>query len=155
MAYTNKNNFGGVYATWTSIGFTWAITYTNKNTFGSVYDTWDSIDFTWGDVISDIQEIIGGARNPEELLNDPYNSVQKEQLLYDYQHNNPKKKRRLIQIYVKCLQKKFNKTIELPDKNIFIKVNDVKFIFDKLKNVGVDVTNIKKYNNHELHNLLR
>ena len=75
-------------------------------------------------------------------------------LLYDYQYEEPEKRKRLVQIYIKCHEKKFNKTIEMPDKDIFIKVKDVEFILNEIRSVGVDIKNIRKYNDNELHNLL-
>ena len=42
----------------------------------------------------------------------------------------------------------------MPDKDIFIKVKDVEFILNEIRSVGVDIKNIRKYNDNELHNLL-
>jgi hypothetical protein len=117
----------------------------NTNTWNEVCTTWNTTCFNWAPCIAEVAEIIeGGARNPYDT----------EQELYDYQYKQPEKQKRLVQIYIKCYEKKFNKTIELSDKDIFIKVTDVEFILNEIRNVGVDIKNIRKYNDNELHNLL-
>jgi len=72
----------------------------------------------------------------------------------DFQIKNPVKRGKLVDILLKCKNKKFNKTIEIPDKNIFVKINDVKFIIKTLNEVGVEIKNIKKYTDDQLKNLL-
>ena len=60
--------------------------------------------------------------------------------------NIPKFIVRIYGMNTEIYEKKFNKTIELPDKDIFIKVTDVEFILNEIRNVGVDIKNIRKYN---------
>ena len=126
------------------------------NTFASVCDTWSSYCFTWGDCIAGALEATqGGARNPQEWGDHPFDNYEDQQkALLDYQIKNPVKRARLVDILLQCQNKKYKKTIEIPDKKIFIKVNDVNFIIDTLNEVGVDIKNIRKYNDDELQNLL-
>ena len=126
------------------------------NTFGSVCDTWGSYCFTWGDCIASVVEVLeGGARNPAEWGDHPFDNYEDQQkALEDFQIKNPVKRARLVDILLQCQNKKYKKTIEIPDKKIFIKVNDVNFILNTLNEVGVDIKNIRKYKDDELQNLL-
>ena len=128
----------------------------NTNTWNEVCTTWNTTCFNWAPCIADVAAIIdeGGARDPQYWGYWGDHPYDKEQELYDYQYKQPEKQKRLIEIYIKCYEKKFNKTIELSDKDIFIKVTDVEFILNEMRNVGVDIKNIRKYNDNELHNLL-
>ena len=128
----------------------------NTGTWGTTCDTWHDACFTWAPCIAEVVEIIeGGARNPQEWGDHPFDNYEEQQkALLDFQVKNPVKRGKLVDILLNCKNKKFNKTIEIPDKNIFIKVSDVHFIVDTLNEVGVDVKNIKKYNDDELQNLL-
>ena len=128
----------------------------NTNTWNEVCTTWDTTCFKWAPCIADGAAIVeeGGARDPQYWGDAPYDLYNKEKELYDYQYEEPEKRKRLVQIYIKCHEKKFNKTIEMPDKDIFIKVKDVEFILNEIRSVGVDIKNIRKYNDNELHNLL-
>lgn len=128
----------------------------NTGTWGTTCDTWGTACFTWAPCIAEVVEIIeGGARNPQEWGDHPFDNYEDQQkALLDFQVKNPVKRAKLVDILLNCKNKKFNKTIEIPDKNIFIKVSDVHFIVDTLNEVGVDVKNIKKYNDDELQNLL-
>ena len=128
----------------------------NTNTWNEVCTTWDTTCFNWAPCIAEVAAIVeeGGARDPQYWGDSPYDLYNKEKELYDYQYEQPEKRKRLIQIYIKCHEKKFNKTIELPDKDIFIKVKDVEFILNEIRSVGVDIKNIRKYNDNELQNLL-
>lgn len=96
----------------------------------------------------------GGARNPQEWGDHPYDLYDQQKELLDFQKKNPEKRQILVEILVKCQNKKFKKTIEIPDKKIFINVKDVEFILTEMRNVGVDIKNIRKYNDDELQNLL-
>jgi hypothetical protein len=60
----------------------------------------------------------------------------------------------LVDIYVKCANKKYNKTIVVPEQKVKVDVKDVEFILNTLKEVGVDIKNIRKYNDDQLRNLL-
>lgn len=126
------------------------------NTFASVCDTWSSYCFTWGDCIAGALEATqGGTRNPQEWGDHPFDNYEDQQkALLDYQIKNPVKRARLVDILLQCQNKKYKKTIEIPDKKIFIKVNDVNFILNTLNEVGVDIKNIRKYKDDELQNLL-
>lgn len=128
----------------------------NTNTWNEVCTTWDTTCFTWAPCIAEAAEIIdyGGARDPQYWGDHPYDLYNKEKELYDYQYEQPEKRKRLIQIYIKCHEKKFNKTIEMPDKKVTIHVGDVNFILQTLKEVGVDIKNINKYNDGDLNKLL-
>lgn len=126
-------------------------------TFGGQCNTWGSVCNLWSECISEAAAIIdyGGARNPQEWGDHPFDNYEEQQkALLDFQLKNPVKRARLVDILLKCQNKKFNKSIEIPDKKIFIKVNDVNFILNTLNEVGVDIKNIKNYNDHELQNLL-
>jgi len=127
----------------------------NTNTWNEVCTTWDTTCFNWAPCIAEVAAIVeGGARNPQEWHDPPYDLYNKEQELYDYQYEQPEKRKRLIQIYIKCHEKKFNKTIQMPEKKVTIHVGDVNFILQTLKEVGVDIKNINKYNDGDLNKLL-
>ena len=122
-------------------------------TFGNTCTSWGSTCTYW--CVAEVKEIIeGGARNPQEWGDHPYDLYDAEQELQNYQLDHPDKRRRLIEIYVQCHNKKYKKTITIPENKIFIKVQDVEFILDEMKSVGIDITNIRKYSDDELHNLL-
>lgn len=124
-----------------------------NNTFGNVCETWNTYCFTWSDCIAGILE--GAARNPQEWGDHPFDLYDDQQkALLDYQLKNPVKTQILIQIYVKCFNKKYNKNIVVPTQKAVVKVDDVKFILNTLKEVGVDIKNIKNYNDDQLNNLL-
>lgn len=125
--------------------------------FGAVCTTWGATCNEWSVCISEVVGIIdyGGARNPQEWGDHPFDNYEDQQkALLDFQEKNPVKRARLIDILLKCQNKKYKKTIELSDKKIFITVKDVNFIVDTLNEVGVDIKNIRKYKDDELHNLL-
>lgn len=125
--------------------------------FNNTCTTWGETCYTWGQCIAEVAEIVeGGARNPQEWGDHPYDLYDQQQKeLMDYQRKNPQKKSKLIEILVKCGNKKYKKSIELSNKDIFIKVEDVHFILNEARKVGVDVKNIRKYTDDELQNLLR
>lgn len=129
----------------------------DPSSFGEVCTTWESTCNKWSECISQvIEEVFGGARNPQEWGDHPFDNYEDQQKeLLDFQKKNPEKRSILIDILIKCENKKYKKTIELPDKKIFITVKDVDFIIDTLNEVGVDIKNIRKYKDDELHNLLR
>lgn len=127
----------------------------NTNTWNEVCSTWGTTCFNWGPCLAEAMEIIeGGARNPQEWGDHPYDLYDQQKELLDFQKKNPVKRQILVEILVKCQNKKFKKTIEIPDKEIFINVKDVEFILNEMRNVGVDIKNIRKYNDDELQNLL-
>lgn len=127
----------------------------NTNTWNEVCSTWGTTCFNWGPCLAEAMEIIeGGARNPQEWGDHPYDLYDQQKELLDFQKKNPVKRQILVEILVKCQNKKFKKTIEIPDKEIFINVKDVEFILTEMRNVGVDIKNIRKYNDDELQNLL-
>lgn len=127
----------------------------NTNTWNEVCSTWGTTCFNWAPCLAEAIEIIeGGARNPQEWGDHPYDLYDQQKELLDFQKKNPEKRQILIEILVKCQNKKFKKTIEIPDKKIFINVKDVEFILNEMRNVGVDIKNIRKYNDDELQNLL-
>lgn len=123
-------------------------------TFGNTCTSWGSTCTYW--CVAEVKEIIegGGARNPQEWGDHPYDLYDAEKELQNYQLNHPDKRKRLIEIYVQCYDKKYKKTVTIPESEIFIKVKDVEFILDEMKSVGIDITNIRKYSDDELHNLL-
>lgn len=124
-------------------------------TFGDVCTTWGQTCNLWSQCISEVVEIIeGGARDPQYWGDPPFDLYNKDLELEKYQQEQPKKQQRLIEIYVKCVNKKYNKTIIIPEQKATVNVKDVEFILNTLKEVGVDVKNIKKYNDGELRNLL-
>lgn len=127
----------------------------NTNTWNEVCSTWGTTCFNWGPCLAEAIEILeGGARNPQEWGDHPYDLYDQQKELLDFQKKNPEKRQILVEILVKCQNKKFKKTIEIPDKKIFINVKDVEFILTEMRNVGVDIKNIRKYNDDELQNLL-
>lgn len=127
----------------------------NTNTWNEVCSTWGTTCFNWGPCLDEaIQIIEGGARNPQEWGDHPYDLYDQQKELLDFQKKNPIKRQILVEILVKCQNKKYKKTIEIPDKDIFINVKDVEFILNEMRNVGVDIKNIRKYNDDELQNLL-
>jgi len=119
-------------------------------TFGGQCGTWGTVCNLWSECISDVVEIIeGGARNPQEWHDPPfYEELEK------YQREQPQKQKRLIEIYVKCANRKYNKTIVVPETKVSVNVQDVEFILKMLNEVGVDVKNIRKYTDSDLNNLL-
>lgn len=127
----------------------------NTNTWSEVCSTWGTTCFNWAPCLAEAIEIIeGGARNPQEWGDHPYGLYDQQKELLDFQKKNPNKRQILVDIFIKCQNKKFKKTIEIPDKDIFINVKDVEFILTEMRNVGVDIKNIRKYNDDELQNLL-
>ena len=124
---------------------------TDVETFGGQCGTWGTVCYLWSDCISDVVDIIeGGARDPQ-YWGDLYN---KDLELEKYQQEQPQKNKRLIEIYVKCVNRKYNKIIVVPEKKAKINVQDVEFILKTLNEVGVDVKNIRKYTDSVLINLL-
>jgi hypothetical protein len=124
-------------------------------TFGGQCGTWGTVCNLWSECISEVVDIIGGgARDPQYWGDHPFDLYNKDLELEKYQQEQPQKHQRLIEIYVKCCEKKFKKTIKIPEQKIFIKVKDVEFILNEMKSVGVDIKNIRKYTDNELHNLL-
>lgn len=128
----------------------------NTYTWNTVCTSWGTTCFTWAPCLAEVTEIIeGGARNPAEWGDHPYDLYDEQQkALLDFQKKNPVKKSVLIEILIKCQNKKYKKTIELPEKDIMVKVEDVEFILNEIRSVGVDIKNIKKYNDDELRKLL-
>jgi hypothetical protein len=123
-------------------------------TFGGQCGTWGTVCNLWIECISEVVDIIGGgARDPQYWGDHPFDLYNKDLELEKYQQEQPQKHQRLIEIYVKCCEKKFKKTIKIPEQKIFIKVKDVEFILNEMKSVGVDIKNIRKYTDNELHNL--
>lgn len=125
-------------------------------TFGGQCGTWSTVCNLWSECISEVAAIIdyGGARDPQYWGDHPFDLYNKDLELEKYQQEQPQKHQRLIEIYVKCCEKKFKKTIKIPEQKIFIKVKDVEFILNEMKSVGIDIKNIRKYTDNELHNLL-
>lgn len=119
-------------------------------TFGGQCGTWGTVCNLWSQCISEVVEIIeGGARDPQEWHDPPfYEELEK------YQQKYPQKKEILIKIYVKCVNKKYNKTIVVSDKKINVSVDDIKFMLKTLNEVGVDVKNIRKYRDDDLDRLI-
>jgi hypothetical protein len=127
----------------------------SSNLWNEVCTTWNDTCNKWGQCIAEVIEELGGARNPQEWGDHPFDNYEDQQkALLDYQKKNPEKRSVLIDIYVKCVNKKFKKKIELPNKDVFVKIEDVQLILNEMKNVGVDVKNIKKYTDDQLRNLL-
>lgn len=124
-------------------------------TFGDVCTTWGQTCNLWSQCISEVVEIIeGGARNPQEWGDHPFDLYNKDLELEKYQQEQPQKQNRLIEIYVKCANKKYNKTIVVPETKVKVNVQDVEFILNTLNEVGVDIKNIRKYTDNDLNNLL-
>ena len=124
-------------------------------TFGGQCGTWGTVCNLWSECISDVVDIIGcGARDPQYWGDHPFDLYNKDLELEKYQQEQPQKQKRLIEIYVKCANKKYNRTIVVPENKVKVNVRDVEFILSTLKEVGVDVKNIRKYTDGELNNLL-
>jgi len=124
-------------------------------TFGGQCGTWGTVCNLWSECITEVVDIIGGgARDPQEWGDHPFDLYNKDLELEKYQQEQPQKQKRLIEIYVKCANKKYNKTIVVPENKVKVNVQDVEFILSTLKEVGVDVKNIRKYTDGELNNLL-
>lgn len=125
-------------------------------TFGDVCETWSNNCRLWSNCIYQVvEEVYGGARNPQEWGDHPFDNYEDQQkALLDFQKKNPPLKSILIDIYIKCANKKYKKKLELPEKKAVVNVDDVKFILATLKEVGVDIKNIRNYNDNDLNNLL-
>ena len=117
---------------------------------------WEDEQRLWEDIYLIIEELVdgSGARNPQEWGDHPFDLYNKDLELEKYQREQPQKHKRLIEIYVKCANKKYNKTIVVPETKVSVNVQDVEFILKTLKEVGVDVKNIRKYTDGDLNNLL-
>jgi len=127
----------------------------DSNLWNEVCTTWGTTCNLWGQCIAEVVEIIeGGARNPQEWGDHPFDLYNKDLELEKYQREQPQKQNRLIEIYVKCANKKYNKTIVVPETKVSVNVQDVEFILKTLNEVGVDVKNIRKYTDSDLNNLL-
>jgi hypothetical protein len=126
-----------------------------SNLWNEVCTTWGTTCNLWGQCIAEVIEELGGARNPQEWGDHPYDLYEDQQkALLDFQKKNPQKRQVLVDIFVKCANKKYKKTIELPAKDIYVKVEDVQMILNEMRSVGVDIKNIKKYDDDQLRNLL-
>ena len=124
-------------------------------TFGDVCTTWGQTCNLWSQCIGEVVEIIeGGARDPQYWGDHPFDLYNKDLELEKYQQEQPQKQKRLIEIYVKCANKKYNKTIVVPETKVKVNVQDVEFILNTLNEVGVDIKNIRKYTDNDLNNLL-
>ncbi len=124
-------------------------------TFGGQCGTWGTVCNLWSQCISEVVEIIeGGARDPAFWGDHPFDLYNKDLELEKYQQEQPQKQQRLIEIYVKCANRKYNKTIVVSENKVKVNVQDVEFILNTLKEVGVDVKNIRKYTDGELNRLL-
>ena len=124
-------------------------------TFGGQCGTWGTVCNLWSECITEVVDIIGGgARDPAFWGDHPFDLYNKDLELEKYQQEQPQKQKRLIEIYVKCANKKYNRTIVVPENKVKVNVRDVEFILSTLKEVGVDVKNIRKYTDGELNNLL-
>lgn len=127
----------------------------DSNLWNEVCTTWDNTCNKWGQCIAEVIEELGGARNPQEWGDHPYDLYEDQQkALLDFQKKNPQKRQVLVDIFVKCANKKYKKTIELPAKDIYVKVEDVQMILNEMRSVGVDIKNIRKYDDDQLRNLL-
>jgi hypothetical protein len=124
-------------------------------TFGGQCGTWGTVCNLWSECISEVVDIIGGgARDPQYWGDHPFDLYNKDLELEKYQQEQPQKHKRLIEIYVKCANKKYNKTIVVPETKVTVNVQDVEFILNTLNEVGVDIKNIRKYTDSDLNNLL-
>ena len=124
-------------------------------TFGGQCGTWGTVCNQWSECISEVVEILGGgARDPQYWGDHPFDLYNKDLELEKYQQEQPQKQKRLIEIYVKCANKKYNKTIVVPETKVKVNVQDVEFILNTLNEVGVDIKNIRKYTDNDLNNLL-
>lgn len=118
--------------------------------FGAVCTTWGQTCNLWSKCIAAVvEEVFGGARDPQYWHDPPFYEE-----LDKYQERHPDKSDLLIKIYVKCANKKYKNEFKLPKKKIKVTVDDVQFILTTLKEVGVDVKNIRNYNDNDLNNLL-
>ena len=127
----------------------------SSNLWNEVCTTWNETCNKWGDCLAQVVEEISGARNPQEWGDHPFDNYEDQQKeLLDFQKKNPLKKQILIDIYVKCANKKYNKTIVVPEKKVDVSIQDVEFIFKTLNEVGIDIKNIRKYTDSDLNNLL-
>ena len=127
----------------------------SSNLWNEVCTTWNDTCNLWSQCIGEVVEIIeGGARDPQFWGDHPFDLYNKDLELEKYQREQPQKHKRLIEIYVKCANKKYNKTIVVRETKVSVNVQDVEFILKTLKEVGVDVKNIRKYTDSELNNLL-
>lgn len=124
-------------------------------TFGDVCSTWSTTCNLWSDCLYQVvEEVLGGARDPAQWGDHPFDLYDQQKTLDDFQQKNPQKKSALIQILVKCANKKYKNKFVLPEKKAVVNIDDIKFILTTLKEVGVDVKNIRKYNDDDLNNLL-
>jgi hypothetical protein len=124
-------------------------------TFGGQCGTWGTVCNLWSECISEVVEILGGgARDPAYWGDHPFDLYNKDLELEKYQQEQPQKQKRLIEIYVKCANKKYNKTIVVPETKASVNVQDVEFILNTLNEVGVDIKNIRKYTDSDLNRLL-
>jgi hypothetical protein len=124
-------------------------------TFGGQCGTWGTVCNLWSECITEVVDIIGGgARDPQYWGDHPFDLYNKDLELEKYQQEQPQKQKRLIEIYVKCANKKYNKTIVVPETKVKVNVQDVEFILNTLNEVGVDIKNIRKYTDNDLNNLL-
>lgn len=124
-------------------------------TFGDVCSTWSTTCNLWSDCLYQVvEEVYGGARDPAQWGDHPFDLYDQQKTLDDFQQKNPQKKSVLIEIYVKCANKKYKNKFVLPEKKAVVNIDDVKFILSTLKEVGVDIKNIKKYSDGDLNNLL-
>lgn len=128
----------------------------DSNEWGLNCGTWATTCNKWSECISAVvEEVYGGARNPQEWGDHPYDLYEDQQkALLDFQEKNPQKKAVLIEILVKCANKKYKNKFTLPNKKITVTVEDVEFILSTLKEVGVTVKNIRSYSDTDLNNLL-
>jgi hypothetical protein len=122
----------------------------DSNLWNDVCTTWGTTCNLWGQCVAEVvEEVFGGARNPQEWHDPPfYEELEK------YQEKFPDKKDILIKIYIKCVNKKYEHSFKLPDKKVNIDVDDIKFILNTLKEVGVDIKNIRRYTDDDLRTLL-
>lgn len=125
-------------------------------TFGDTCTKWGQTCNIWSQCIAAVvEEIYGGARNPQEWGDGNYGVYEDQQkALLAFQEKNPHRRSVLIDIFIKCANKKYKRKLEFPTKDIFLKIEDVKFIMNTMKEIGVDVKNIKRYSDEDLNNLL-
>lgn len=124
-------------------------------TFGDVCSMWSTTCNLWSDCLYQVvEEVLGGARDPAQWGDHPFDLYDQQKTLDDFQQKNPQKKSVLIEILVKCANKKYKNKFALPEKKAVVNIDDIKFILTTLKEVGVDVKNIRKYNDDDLNNLL-
>lgn len=127
----------------------------SSNLWNEVCTTWNDTCNLWSQCIGEVVEIIeGGARDPQYWGDHPFDLYNKDLELEKYQQEQPQKQKRLIEIYVKCANKKYNRTIVVPETKVKVNVQDVEFILKTLNEVGVDIKNIRKYTDNDLNNLL-